>query len=58
MRARFGQEVLLEATPPDAPFPRTFRVLDSEGHPVLGFSVFKTGIGIEEWAWEEVPSET
>jgi hypothetical protein len=58
MRAAFGMEVLFEPIPPAAPFPRTFRVLDAEGASLRLFSVFKTGVGIEEWAWLEVAPES
>jgi hypothetical protein len=57
MRASFGSKVSFESIQPAAPFPRAFRVLDEKGLPIQGFSVFKTGITIQEWAWQETTPE-
>jgi hypothetical protein len=54
MRTKFGVEVRFDPIPTNARFPRSFRVLDSQGHPLERFRVFKTGTGIEEWAWQEL----
>jgi hypothetical protein len=58
MRAQFGVEIRFDPIPSGAPFPRSFRVLDAEGHPLQRFRVFKTGTGIEEWVWQEVPAKS
>jgi hypothetical protein len=53
MRTSFGADVRFEPVPRSSPFPRIFRVLDNMGHEVQNFRVFKVGIGLQEWAWEE-----
>jgi hypothetical protein len=54
MRATYGTNIRFEAIPPDALFPRNFRVVDDNGRQLESFRVFKvTTGGIQEWAWEE-----
>jgi hypothetical protein len=51
MRATFGSEVRFEPIPPFKKAPRTFQVLDSKGHHLEIFNVFRTVTG--KWAWQE-----
>jgi hypothetical protein len=53
LRARFGADIRIEPAPPPSAFPRIFRVLDQKGNELRSFRVFKMGVGLQEWAWQE-----